>query len=80
MGSTDIAWMVTLIALNLGHAVVQIAAKVLYERSRRATLVAVIGLTREDATQLLVHHELASCDVRVAYARPAGLPDHVTGS
>ncbi|MEU9663892.1 hypothetical protein [Streptomyces chartreusis] len=78
MESTAIALTGTLAALNLGHAVVQIAAKLLYERSRRATLVAVLGLARENATQLLVHHDVVNCDVRVAYTRPAALPDHVT--
>lgn len=75
MGSTAIALMGTLTALKLSHAVVRIVAKVLYERSRRATLVAVIGLASENATQLLVHHDQVTCDVRVIRA----LPDHVAG-
>lgn len=80
MGSTAIALLGTLTMLNLSHAVARIVAKVLYERSRRATLIAVVGLARESATQLLGHHDPANCDVRVVYARPAVLPDHVTGS
>jgi hypothetical protein len=80
MGSS-IALMGTLAALNLCHAVVWITTKVLYERSRRATLVAVLGLAREEAAQLDVHHDVANCDIRVAYTRAsANLPDHVTGS
>ncbi|MFJ3720789.1 hypothetical protein [Streptomyces sp. NPDC090057] len=66
-------------ALHLGHAVVRIITIVLCERARRATVVAVLGLAREGATQLLVHHDPANCDVRVSYPTFLVLPNHVTG-
>ncbi|MET9566284.1 hypothetical protein [Streptomyces tauricus] len=79
MGSTAIFLISTLTALNLGHAVLQIMGNVMYERSRRATLVAVLGLAREGAVQLLVHHDPVNCDVRAVNARPsATLPDRLT--
>lgn len=81
MGSTVIASIGVVTALNLSHAVVRLAGYVLYERSRRATLNAVLGLTREDACQLLVHHDPVNCDVRVSYTRSSAvLPDRTTGS
>ncbi|MFH8487591.1 hypothetical protein [Streptomyces longisporoflavus] len=81
MGSTAITLISTLTALQLGRAVVRIVRNTLYERSRRATLTAVLGLAREDAVQLLVHHDPVNCDVRVVRGRPsATLPEHTTGS
>ncbi|MFE0172256.1 hypothetical protein ACFWZ2_08045 [Streptomyces sp. NPDC059002] len=84
MGSTAITLIGTVTALNLGHAVVQIVKNLVYERARRATLVEVLGLAREDAVQLLVHHDPLNCDirvVRVVRVRPSeALPDRATGS
>ncbi|MEU6002876.1 hypothetical protein ABZ837_34335 [Streptomyces sp. NPDC047197] len=80
MGSAAITLISTLTALNLARVVLQIVKNAVYERSRRATLVAVLSLAREDAAQLLVHHDPVNCDVRVVDARPsATLPNHLTG-
>ncbi|GHH66305.1 hypothetical protein FHS35_008800 [Streptomyces umbrinus] len=81
MGLTTYTLICTGVVLNLGPAVVHILSRVLYERARRATLIAVLGLAREGAVQLLLHHDPNNCDIRVVYVPPTtALPEHATGS
>lgn len=84
MGLTAFTLLCAAVVLRLSPVVIRILSRVLYERARRATMVAVLSLARENAGQLLVHHDPTSCDVRVVYACPShpspALPDHATGS
>ncbi|WEH12258.1 hypothetical protein [Streptomyces sp. VNUA24] len=81
MGLTACTLICTGLVLILAPTVVHILSRVLYERARRATLVAVVGLARESAVQLLMHHDLNNCDIRVVYVPPTtALPEHATGS
>ncbi|MFE7935619.1 hypothetical protein ACFU6S_44255 [Streptomyces sp. NPDC057456] len=65
MGSSPIALAAALTVLGVSRITARTIAKVLYERARRATLVAVLDIGRHNVVELRIHHDPNSCDLHV---------------
>lgn len=70
MGSSPITLAVALTVLGVSRITARAVAKVLYERARRATLVAVLDTDRHNVAELRIHHDPNACDLHLRRRDP----------